>query len=259
MNFRKEYKYLLPNDMRDDLRKKLAPFVVLDNFAAQRDEREYTVRSIYYDTRRLQFYFEKIEGLKIRKKFRIRGYNKLLGEKVVYLEIKRKYENFGTKNRAPVLFGDLPELFRTGDIEGLVLSNKRHDKKNIDGKRFFYHIYRNSLVPTVLVVYDREAYFGKYDNKIRITFDKNLRLQAFPVLSGLYNEDKLLPALNNMFMLELKFERGFPTWLQNIVTYFGLSRMAVSKYAVCLDTHFKYYKTVNPGMGVFSNSVFFNQ
>ena len=92
--YRKEYKYLVPNDLLPDLRRALKPFLSLDDFAMQRDKKEYTVRSIYYDTKTLEFYFEKIEGYKIRKKIRIRGYNQLLGEKVVFLEIKRKYENF---------------------------------------------------------------------------------------------------------------------------------------------------------------------
>lgn len=256
MVYRKEFKYLVPDELQTPIRNVLKPFVKLDDFAMQRDEKEYTVRSIYYDTKSMEYYFEKIEGYKIRKKIRIRGYNQLLGEKVVFLEIKRKYENFGTKNRSPVLYGDLPELFATGNIEDLVLSNKVTDKRTVDGKRFFFNVISNSLIPTVLVTYDREAFFGKLDRNIRITFDKNIRSFGFPSLADLYREDILVPTNPNYFILELKFNLGFPEWLQNIVSFFRLTRIAVSKYSTCLDVQKEYDPMFNPDQYKFKNSVF---
>lgn len=255
--YRKEYKYLVPNELLDTIRNVLKPFINLDDFAMQRDKKEYTVRSIYYDTRALDFYFEKIEGYKIRKKIRIRGYNKLLGEKVVFLEIKRRYESFNTKNRSPVLYGDLEELFATGNIEDLVLSNKITDKRAIDGKRFFYNVFSNSLIPTVLVVYDREAFFAKLDKSIRITMDKDLRSMVFPTLKDLYREDTLVPTLPNNFVLELKFNLSFPEWLQEIVSCFHLNRIAISKYSTCLDVQKKYDPVYNPNKYIYRNSIFY--
>jgi len=258
MNYRKEFKYLVPNELLTPIRNVLKPFIRLDDFAMQRDKKEYTVRSIYYDTKSMQYYFEKIEGYKIRKKIRIRGYNQLLGEKVVFLEIKRRYENFNAKNRSPVLYGDLEELFATGNIEDLVLSNKISDKRTTDGKRFFFNIISNSLIPTVLVVYDREAFFGKLDRNIRITIDKNIRSMGFPTLKDLYREDILVPTHPNYFILELKFNLGFPEWLQSIVSFFKLNRIAVSKYSTCLDIQKKYDPLFNPDTYKFRNSVFIN-
>jgi len=258
MIYRREFKYLVPNELLTPIRNVLKPFISLDDFAMQRDKKEYTVRSIYYDTKSMQYYLEKIEGYKIRKKIRIRGYNNLLGEKVVFLEIKRKYENFNMKNRSPVLYGDLEELFATGNIEDLVLSNKISDKRTIDGKRFFYNMNSNSLMPTVLVVYDREAFFGKLDRSIRITFDKNLRSMGFPKLKDLYREDVLVPTEPNHFVLELKFNLGFPEWLQNIVSCFNLNRVAFSKYSNCIDIQNKYDPIFNVNTYKFRNSVFTN-
>ena len=258
MIYRKEYKYLVPNELLTPIRNVLKPFIKLDDFAMQRDKKEYTVRSIYYDTRALDFYYEKIEGYKIRKKIRIRGYNLLLGEKVVFLEIKRKYENFNAKNRSPVLYGDLEELFATGNIEDLVLSNKISDQRTMDGKKFFYNIISNALIPTVLVVYDREAFFGKLDRSIRITFDKNVRSLGFPTLKDLYKEDVLVPTLPNDFVLELKFNLGFPEWLKNIISYFNLNRIAVSKYSTCLEIQKRYDPIFNTNKYIYRNSAFIN-
>lgn len=94
MTVRYERKYLVKNELLEALRNRLQAFVRPDTFALRPNALpEYTVRSIYYDSPTFNSYFEKVEGLKDRKKLRIRGYNS--PEKVckVFLEIKRKLEN----------------------------------------------------------------------------------------------------------------------------------------------------------------------
>ena len=89
---RYERKYLVPNELMNPLRARISPFVRPDIFAREKDDGiwQYTVRSIYFDTRNLDFYAEKKEGLIHRRKFRIRGYDKYQPECRVVLEIKRK-------------------------------------------------------------------------------------------------------------------------------------------------------------------------
>jgi len=61
------------------------------------ENREYTVRSIYYDSPAMDSYNEKIEGVKVRQKFRIRGYDSEEESQELFLEIKNKYNNFISK------------------------------------------------------------------------------------------------------------------------------------------------------------------
>lgn len=232
-----EYKYLVPAENLNKLRNALSPFIEHDAFALERPDKEYTVRSIYLDTPRLDYYYEKIEGVKIRKKLRIRGYNEFHGERLVFLEIKRKNGSHSFKNRSPLLYGDLPLLFETGNIEEFVLTNKKNDNPLKDGKRFFYHYFKYSLRPSVLVVYDREAYFVKSNPRIRITLDKDLRFLASPTLIDLYDEANLRYALPGRFVLEVKFDHNLPLWLRDVIRKYDLKRCAVSKYAICLDAH----------------------
>jgi len=70
---RLEYKFLFPANRVDELREAVRPFVFMDEYAALEKNKEYTVRSIYYDTMRLDDYLDKLAGIKIRKKLRIRG------------------------------------------------------------------------------------------------------------------------------------------------------------------------------------------
>ena len=73
---RLEYKFLVSNDDLPRLRKKMRPFLDVDPFAKDKEGNQYTVRSIYYDTSSYDYYHEKMDGIKIRKKLRIRSYNR---------------------------------------------------------------------------------------------------------------------------------------------------------------------------------------
>ncbi len=232
---RNEYKYLIPNNLLEKFKSEITPFLQLDKYADKRKEKEYTVRSIYLDSVNLNFYHEKIEGLRDRKKLRVRGYNNIIKDINVFLEIKRKYGSKVLKNRAPLLFDNLSKLLASGNLEKYILSNNESSDKIKDGSRFFHHLHRKSLVPTVLVVYDREAYLSKFNRDLRITLDKNLRYNTFPSYEHLFDNEMLKVALPNNFIVEVKFSHGFPNWLQKIIQRYEVSRMALSKYTICLD------------------------
>ena len=242
---RLEYKFLIPSERLDELRDSIRPFVFIDEYADRECNKEYTVKSIYYDTMRLDDYRDKLAGIKIRKKLRIRGYNLGNSESTVYLEIKRKYENHIYKNRAPLLFGNLDLLLKTADYEKYLLKKKNFlDAKN-DASKFFYLLKTKNYSPIVLVTYDREAFYSKHDSTLRITFDKNLRSKPFPKISELYDDTALKYLMPGNFILELKFFNGFPTWLQKIVRKFELSRRAISKYTISVDSHYELNRFVN--------------
>ncbi|MBN2424216.1 MAG: polyphosphate polymerase domain-containing protein [Calditrichaceae bacterium] len=232
---RLEYKFLLNNKKIDSLRQALMPFLFYDVYAERSADKQYTVRSIYFDTSRLRYYHEKIDGIKIRKKIRIRGYDTLNGQDLVFLEIKRKYENYISKNRAGIRYIHLPELFQTGKTGELIVPKPDPETAKEDARRFLHHVFKNNLRPTVLVAYDREAYFSKFNSGLRITIDKNLRYLAFPALSDLFEDEKLQFAQKGFSTLEIKFHHGYPDWLREILKQFHLSRQALSKYTICLD------------------------
>jgi hypothetical protein len=239
---RLEYKFLVNNADLNKLRNRLLPFVELDPFVKEGSSNEYVVRSIYYDTSNFDYYYEKIDGYKIRKKLRVRSYDKASNNSLVFLEIKHKYDNFIGKNRSPFLHQNLEELFKTKSIETYGLTNNGYERSIQDGERFFHFVFRNGLKPTILIVYDREAYFSKFDSGLRITFDKNIRFFDNPEVDNLFRDDDLRFAIPNYFVLELKFKNGYPRWLQNIVREFNLTRSSVSKYTICIDVS----KKINP-------------
>jgi hypothetical protein len=234
---RLEYKYLIAHDKIDDLREAIRPFVNLDEYTQNRSQKEYTVRSIYFDTMRFNDYHDKLAGLKVRKKLRIRGYNELKNESIVFLEVKRKYGSHISKNRASVLHYNLEAILRTGDIKHLLSYQKKYPDESHDANKFFYLLKIKNNYPIINVVYEREAFFSKLDSTLRITFDKNLRSIALPNFSELFSESGVQKAMNGHFILEIKFYNGFPVWLQKILSEFGSARTALSKYTICIDNH----------------------
>src|SRR5688572_5539744 len=69
---RYEIKYVMPAVAVPRLRAELARRLDVDSHGA--GGRGYGVWSLYYDTRDLRFYWEKVEGLRFRRKLRIRHY-----------------------------------------------------------------------------------------------------------------------------------------------------------------------------------------
>ncbi|OPZ95975.1 MAG: VTC domain protein [Bacteroidetes bacterium ADurb.Bin408] len=238
MLLRYERKYLVPNDMMDALRKRLLPFVTPDNFTSENERgiNEYTVRSIYFDSPTLISYYEKGDGIMFRRKFRIRGYdNYYPGCKVVF-EIKRKIENRIRKHRAFMLFDNVEDVLATGNVEKYVIKDKNYNKALDDARRFFYHIYKYQFKPTVLIVYEREAYMGKFDSGTRITFDKNIRSRLYPCMKELYSNDNLKYLFSSHFILEIKYYKDeMPHWARTLVDEFKLKHEALSKYTIGYD------------------------
>lgn len=237
---RYEYKYFVPNNKIALLRKLIEPYTVLDDFADSRPEKEYTVRSIYFDTPSFESYHTKIEGEKHRNKIRIRGYNKGKGKSTVFLEIKKKYEAPILKHRAPMRFKDAKRLFKGGNPETLVAKNKKFENAIDDAKRFMYHVYARKMLPVVTVIYEREPYLSKFaddENNLRITFDKNLRACPYPRLKELYKEKRMLHVAKDYFIVEVKFNKAFPIWMKPIIEMLQLVKEPASKYCMSIDAH----------------------
>lgn len=237
---RLERKYLVPNYMMSDLRRRLKPFLRPDIYGKFHNSNgrlpEYVVRSIYFDSKNLDCYIEKKEGVLLRKKFRIRGYGTYKKNCIVVFEIKQKIENKIKKHRAFVHYDNAVNLLNTGNLEKYVLQENGYANSVNDARRFLFHFKKNHFRPTCLVVYEREAYHGKFDSGIRVTFDKNIRSLSYPELHKLYNDENFSYLFNNHFILEIKyFNNTMPLWARSIVQEFKLKNEALSKYIIGFD------------------------
>lgn len=237
MRARYEYKYLVPNHLIDLLRKDILKYMKLDEFAQKYKNGQYTVRSIYYDTKNFDCYKEKLDGVKIRNKFRIRGYNEPTEKSVTFLEIKHKDTNCISKSRAPLYFNNLSRLLNARRVDDYILSFSGNGVEKKDARKFLYYYYGKKLHPAVLIIYDREAFQGIFDSSLRITFDKNLRSAIYPSLNQLYDDSKVKVVMKNNFILEVKFFGTLPRWIKSVISKYDLQKKALSKYTMSLEAH----------------------
>jgi hypothetical protein len=234
-----EYKYMMSRKDAPLLKQLLEPHTVLDKYSEIMPNKEYTVRSIYFDSASFEFYHEKISGIRLRRKLRIRGYNEQEKDSYVFLEIKRKNGPAIYKHRAKVNYRDLPDLVRTGNIDAFVSTNGKSTKMYEDAQRFFYQIYKRNLRPVILVVYEREAFFYKFDAGWRVTIDKNLRSTRTFTMETLYQEKNMIRMMPWHYILEIKGSGLMPPCFREIVGILKAKLMAISKYTNSIDAHKK--------------------
>lgn len=229
---RYEYKFKIPLDLINDVRKFIKPYMKFDPYLEKHGNRRYTVRSIYFDTPELDFYYEKIDGVKIRKKLRVRTYNQV--SDFAFLEIKRKYINCIAKERSQMPFVDIEKLIDAPDQSAFEYSGDDRNGRLVSGK-FLYNLLKKGLEATLLVVYDREAYVSQSNPDTRVTFDMNLRVQYRPNLRDLVDDKQFVIVTKNYVIMEFKFDDFMPQWMKTLIKDFGIRKESISKYCLGIE------------------------
>lgn len=195
----------------------------------------YEVWSRYYDTRSLDFYWEKIEGEKFRRKLRIRHYGPpytLGADTPVFVEIKQRINRTTQKRRAGLPYLDAERLC-AGEDPSVYLPS---DAAFVDEVRRL--VGERQLRPIAVVSYTREAYMGRAPEAgLRITIDSHLRGRDRDLdLSRDDAEHRFLiePMLS---VLEIKVDNRVPYWVTELAARHRLQLERVSKYCLCVDAY----------------------
>ncbi len=225
-----EFKYLVRENSLDKLRRSLGNFVLPDPYAAGKVRGVYPVTSLYFDNQNFFTYYEKLAGLKSRKKFRIRTYESRVPKNaVVFLEIKRRDEVVIFKDRSMVPLGDIREALEGGRYDQLL----NHGEKEVTNQ-FVSHYLTKSLTPRLLVSYVREAYLDTRNHSFRITLDHDLRAEPkYEIDFAASDKKNILPGY---VILEAKFNRIMPAWFGQIIKTFELNKVSFSKYCFGLES-----------------------
>lgn len=234
---RQEFKYLVPVELMNKLREDVLPYLRHDYYSEIRPNKEYTVRSIYFDTSTLRSYHEKLSGLMIRKKVRIRSYNLRSDESVVFLEIKRKNMDYVSKDRVPLYLSELHEFLNTKNFDKILKKGNSDTAFVASAENFLYYLHSEGLLPIVNVVYEREAFECNIGSTLRLTFDKNLRSAVAASINDLFDDSLLKFSMPKHFVLEIKYHHLLPYWVPRIINRYNLQREAISKYTISVDRH----------------------
>ncbi len=182
----------------------------------------YRVSSLYFDTPSDKALRQKIDGVNMREKFRLRHYNGNLD--FIRLEKKYKINGLCGKRSAKITAEQVQKLL-DGDIAFLLESG-------VPLMQELYSKMKGQLLrPKTIVTYDREAFLYEPGN-VRITLDRNLR-------TGLSSREFLDPQLyhapvsEGITVLEVKYDAFLPQIVKMAVQVPNRQASAYSKYAVC--------------------------
>lgn len=183
---------------------------------------QYEIRSMYLDDPADSALREKLDGVNLREKFRIRYYN---GDtSYILLEKKSKINNLCSKVQT-VLSLEEVQAIAEGSIELLKNSEKPLLQELYEKMR------TRGLRPRTIVDYTREAFVYAPGN-VRVTLDYNIR-------TGLTGTDFLnpdcvtVPAGDASTILEVKWDEFLPSVVRDIVQLPNVHTSSFSKYAAC--------------------------
>lgn len=187
-------------------------------------EGRYTIRSIYFDNYRDVALREKLDGVQLREKFRIRWYNDDLS--YITLEKKIKHNDLCMKVSAPLTEAELRRILSAPDDWML-----EHPSELV--REFYCKMKLKQLKPRVLVSYEREPYVYAAGN-VRVTFDSKIRTSLF---HGEFLE-KGVPDISATDMpsdriLEVKYDGFLPEIISCLLQSGGVRQQAFSKYGAC--------------------------
>lgn len=182
----------------------------------------YRIRSLYFDNLSDKALREKIDGVNVREKFRIRYYN---GDaSFIVLEKKSKINGLCAKESCRITEDEAQKIV-DGNLgwmpeSGRPLCLELYSKMCSQGLR-----------PKTIVDYTRDPFIYGPGN-VRVTIDYNIRTGAFRT-DFLNPETLTLPAGDSPIILEVKWDDYLPDIIKDAVLIPGRRVCAFSKYEKC--------------------------
>ena len=218
--YRNELKFIINAHQKNVMANKLSNICQRDSFSDA--DGGYLISSLYFDDYNQSAFFDKLSGIRDRKKFRIRVYNYQFD--VIKLERKIKRENVIEKTHIQLSREEYDTLVG-GDASFL------RDKDDVVAKDFYLNYRTKNLRPRLVVEYRREAFVYPYGD-VRITFDTLLKAGVFQ--KDLFSNGYMISANpHDQIILEVKYTGYFPDVVRNIIQINNLHKQSSSKYAKC--------------------------
>ena len=215
--YRYEKKYVITNIQKEILKNTLSAALYLDSNIKNPDGR-YFIRSLYFDDYKKTSYYQVLDGVSKREKYRIRYYN--LDPSYITLEKKSKENNLGKKDK-DILTKELVMKF----IENEEIESNRPVVTELQSKMKteFYK-------PVIIIDYERMA-FTYPVNDVRITLDYNISC-SYEISKFFEKNINSIPLLEkNTAILEVKYNDFLPDIVKNLINMGNLELTSFSKYS----------------------------
>ena len=228
---RYEFKYLISLAKATAIDNYVAEYLPIDRYSKLYPDGYYDICSLYLDSPDMRLCRESMNGVLNRYKLRIRCYS---NDPTTprFFEIKRRANTVIIKSRARVNNDDVPKILAGRFVQPISRSPAEIEKL----KQFMLYMQSIQAAPVVLVRYKRKAYEGIAENRVRVTFDKQLHFKIDNAPCIYFNGTNWQK--NNICLewviLEIKYTGRFPAWLNRMVEYFNIQQHSVSKYATSI-------------------------
>jgi len=228
---RHEIKYIITESKAQALARFIHPYLQPDRYSKLQRSGCYPIVSLYLDSDSLQLARETMTGKTNRYKLRIRGYTDE-PEYPCFLEIKRRVNTIIIKSRSRIMHDNIENL-----LSGMSLPPQDYTIDEESLKQFQFYMKSINARPMILVRYMRQAFESSLENRVRVTFDRELcyKVTRTPEVkiggTGWQHHSYTLGKV----ILEIKFTARYPGWLNQMVKTFDLRQESVSKYATSIQ------------------------
>ncbi len=217
---RHELKYSLTKRQYELLCRCMENRMVLDSYGRHK------ISNVYFDTDNFSIIRHSIEKPKYKEKLRLRVYGNPGEDSVSFIELKKKYDGVVYKRRLQstqsVAMSYLCSKTELGDTSQI--------KKEVD----YFKGMHSSLLPSIYLSYEREAYFSPDDENFRITFDFNIKMRDVDI-SPYESDDDVMILSDDAVVLEVKTVKGLPFWFVDFLGKNGLYKTSFSKYGTAYN------------------------
>ena len=216
---RQEKKYFITVQDILAIEKKLEKAMLQDKYNGAQG---YMIRSLYFDTPDDNDYYEKLDGIELRRKIRLRNYDP--NGDFAMLEMKQKQGELQKKRSLRVMREDAQRLI-AGEYSVLL----RYDEP------FAAELYglmeRMCYRPKTVVEYRRKAFVAR-ENRIRVTFDSGI--SATETHFDIFDTQLATAPVLDPFhaVLEVKYNGFLLSYIKSLVSLSDRAALSVSKYCL---------------------------
>lgn len=233
---RYEMKYMLNRIQFKELKEEMAHYMIADEHGKS------TICSLYFDTPTFLLIRRSLEKPVYKEKLRLRSYGVADADTIVFVELKKKYDSVVYKRRVGMT---------EGEAERYLLQHELVMDTQITREIDYCMTHYEKLAPSILLSYEREAYYGKGDHDFRVTFDQNILWRDYDLslCKGIYGRPLLS---EDQVLMEVKTAGGIPMWMVKFMSERRIYKTSFSKYGMAytqkITKPMKIMKTLNGGI-----------
>ena len=210
---RYELKFLITDEQLKRMQEVMREHVESDRFGRS------AICNLYYDTPDFLLIRRSLDKPFYKEKLRVRSYGVASSESTVFAELKKKYDGIVYKRRISMTESQSVEF----------LQGRLPPQSQISRESAYMFAYYKTLAPAVHLSYKREAFYGKEDKNLRITFDSEILYRTYDLSlqKGIYGS----PILSDgTYLMEIKTATAIPLWLTAFLSREKIMKTSFSKY-----------------------------